>query len=170
MRGDDDRIAPPGSLPVVVCWIGEQLGGSGPEHADLVVADADVGDVVATIERAPLAAATLAVLLRSTGDVDVETGLALESAAYSLLQAGPEFAAWRGDVVASLDADDRPTVLVDRTPEGRLVVTLDRPHRHNAITARLRDELHAALVARRRRRVDHRRRAARQRPLVLQRR
>ena len=130
---------------MVVCWIGEQLGGPGPEHADLVVADADIADVVATIERAPLAAATLAVLLRSTGDVDVETGLALESAAYSLLQAGPEFAAWRGDVVASLDEDDRPTVLVDRAPDGRLVITLDRPHRHNAITARLRDELHAAL-------------------------
>ena len=69
----------------------------------------------------------------------------MESAVYSMLQAGPEFAAWRQAHPASPPVDDtRPTVQIDRCDDA-LVVTLDRPHRHNAITMRLRDELAQAL-------------------------
>ena len=69
----------------------------------------------------------------------------MESAVYSMLQAGPEFAAWRAAYpVSPLVEETRPTVQMERCDDA-LVVTLDRPHRHNAITMRLRDELAQAL-------------------------
>ena len=94
----------------------------------------------------PQAAISLAVLLRQTEALSIPAALAAESAVYSMLQAGPEFAAWRAATPARPDPDpDRTTVLIDRDGD-RLSLTLDRPHRHNAISMRLRDELHAALT------------------------
>ena len=140
----DSEIPSPAALPLVVVWVGAEFAGAGPGGADLVVGENDVDDAVAGIARAPLAARTLAVLLRSVATVDVEAGLAMESAAYSLLQAGPEFAAWRAAHPASPVADTRPTVHSERSDD-TLVVTLDRPDRHNAISLRMRDELAQAL-------------------------
>lgn len=143
--GPQDFAAPlPGSLPIVVLWVGEAFAGSGPAAADLVVGRNDVDDVVARIHRAPLASRTLAVLLRSIASVDVDSGLAIESAAYSMLQAGPDFAAWRAAHPPKPVDGARPTVLTERDGN-TLVVTLDRPQRHNAISTRLRDELAAAM-------------------------
>lgn len=137
----------PGSLPVVVAWIGETFGGEGPVHADLVISRNDVADLASTVEHNPLAATTLAVLLRSDA-ARVDAGLAQESAAYSLLQAGPEFAAWRTSTkhtAATSDTSGPSTVSVERH-DNNLVVTLERPARHNAITTRMRDELCEALA------------------------
>lgn len=142
--GDADRIASPGSLPVVVCWAGDRFGGAGPTEADLVVGEADVGDVADAVERNPLAAVTLAMHLRGSEGVDTDRALALESSAYSMLQRGPEFEAWRGDAEGVIQIDDA-AVLVERS-DAALHITLSRPHRHNAITAQLRDELHDALA------------------------
>ena len=61
-----------------------------------------------------------------------------------MLQAGPEFAAWRAAHPASPLADTRPTVHSERDVD-TLVVTLDRTDRHNAISLRMRDELAQAL-------------------------
>ena len=134
----------PGSLPVVVCWVGEQFGGRGPQYADVVVGESDVAELAAQVDQAQIAAGTLAVLLRAQPDLGVDSGLAAESAAYSVLQSGPEFAAWRqGASHRPGDARDR-VVLIERDG-GRLVVTLDRPDRHNAVSMQLRDELHEAL-------------------------
>jgi len=135
----------PGSLPLIVLWLGAHFADAGPAAADLVVGPDDVDDIVAHIRRTPLAARTLAVLLRSMTGIDVEAGLAMESAAYSLLQAGPEFATWREANPASAATDSATTVVIERTGD-TLVVTLDRPQRHNAISSRLRDELAAALT------------------------
>jgi hypothetical protein len=135
----------PGSLPVVVIWLGEGLGASGPPHADLVVGPDDVDLVLGRIRGAPLASRTAAVLLRAMPGIDVDTGLAMESAAYSMLQAGPEFAAWRAIRGATPASDDHPTVRAERDG-ATLTITLDRPHRHNAISTRLRDELCEALA------------------------
>ena len=142
----------PGSLPVIVCWIGDGFGGDSPDGADLVIGSDDIVDVTATIERNPLAATTLAVLLRSSVDATVASGLAQESAAYSMLQAGPEFEAWRATATRSahavdinVPAESQPTVAIERRDD-TLVITLDRPHRHNAITTRMRDELCDALA------------------------
>lgn len=129
---------------MVVAWVGDALGGPGPDAADLVVGPDDVEALAASVARHPLAATTLAVHLRSIGALDVEPGLAAESAVYSLLQGGPEFAAWRATHRARPVVDDDPTVIVERDGD-ELTITLDRPERHNAVSTRLRDELHEAL-------------------------
>jgi enoyl-CoA hydratase/carnithine racemase len=61
-----------------------------------------------------------------------------------MLQAGPEFAAWRAAHPASPRADTRQTVRSERDVD-TLLVTLDRPDRHNAISLRMRDDLAQAL-------------------------
>ena len=109
-----------------------------------MVASDDVTKLLARIESAPLAATALAVLLRGIERVDVETALAMESAVYSLLQDGPEFTAWHGGQLPDLQLDNGPTVETDRHGE-TLTICLNRPRRHNAITAQLHDELAAAL-------------------------
>ncbi len=146
MLVDDPGDAPaPGSLPVVVCYVGDELGGTGPEWADLVIGDDDVEATIANVANAPLAATTLAIVLRTTPHLSVEEGLAVESAAYSMLQAGPEFARWRAENQARPEPSTAPTVITARIDD-RLSITLDRPERHNAISARLRDDLTAALT------------------------
>lgn len=144
VRGAAPTLRAPGSLPVVVCYVGDEFGASGPSAADLVVGPADVDLLVERVRTAPIAASALAVLLRSAPGTDVEHALASESAVYSLLQAGPEFEAWRESTPRESIVDDRPTVRTIRDGD-TLEIRLDRPHRHNAITARLRDELHAEL-------------------------
>jgi enoyl-CoA hydratase/carnithine racemase len=126
-------------------WVGSEFGGDGPTHADLVVGESDVDEVLGRIRAAPLAARSLAVLLRSLDGSTVAAGLAMESAVYSMLQGGPEFAEWRASATQIPDAETRASVLIDRDDDV-VVITLDRPHRHNAISTRLRDELAAALA------------------------
>jgi hypothetical protein len=138
-------ISSPGSLPVVVAWIGTEFGGHGPANADVVIDRSGAGELTSAVERSPIAAATLAVLLRSQTTLSVHGGLAAESAAYSVLQSGPEFAAWRATVDSPYESSDGPVVTLDRSDD-QLVVSLDRPHRHNAVSTQLRDELHAALA------------------------
>jgi hypothetical protein len=125
--GNADRITAPGSLPVVVCWVGERLGGVGPAAADLVVAPTDLADVVDAVERKPLAAVTLAVHLRASEGVRVDHALALESAAYSMLQHGPEFSTWRAATEGVMQHDLAPVVVMRE--DATLLVTLNRPHR-----------------------------------------
>ncbi|MEZ5295113.1 MAG: enoyl-CoA hydratase/isomerase family protein [Ilumatobacteraceae bacterium] len=63
-----------------------------------------------------------------------------------MLQAGPEFAAWRSTrPPALMPTDDAPTVRAERHDDV-VTVELHRPARHNAITSRLRDDLVAALT------------------------
>jgi enoyl-CoA hydratase/carnithine racemase len=70
--------------------------------------------------------------------------LGLESAAYSALQAGPEFGSWWQRTTNDEIEELGPVVGCDRDGD-TLTITLDRPRRHNAINAQLRDELYAAL-------------------------
>jgi len=115
--------------------------------ADVVVGAGDdsLDDVVAMVERRPLASVAYAVLLRDAERRAAPAGLIAESATYSMLQGGPEFAAWR----AERPRRDRPAragdvVRVSRD-EGTLVVVLDRPDVRNALSSQLRDELLDAL-------------------------
>ena len=142
---DDGEIAAPGSLPIIVCGVGDGFGAPGPANADLIIGEDDVEQLLTTIEAAPIAATALAVLLRSAVYRSVESGLAMESAAYSTLQAGPEFAVWRASAPYEPEPSSGPVVAVERNHD-ELVITLDRAHRHNAISTQLRDELHAALT------------------------
>ena len=101
--------------------------------------------ILDTIGRCPLAATALAVLLRGQPYRSVDDGLAAESAVYSTLQAGPEFGAWRAAHAAHPVVDTGPTVVSERSGAS-LAVTLNRPHRHNAVSRLLRDELVEALA------------------------
>jgi hypothetical protein len=133
------------SFPCVLVGLGA-TGGALGGLCDLVVAADDLDPVLGQIDAHPLAATTLAVLLRGSQTRSIGEGLAAESAAYSTLQAGPEFAAWRAaNPVRTRDADERPTVRSERDGT-RLLVTLDRPEVHNAFDARMRDELLDALT------------------------
>jgi hypothetical protein len=94
---------------------------------DVLIEDAgDLAPVRASVQRCPLAAATLVQILRHGRTLELAERLVAESLAYSTLQAGPEFAAWlaaRG-VAPPRGDDDRAAVRALR--EGALRLTLDR--------------------------------------------
>jgi enoyl-CoA hydratase/carnithine racemase len=151
LDGDEVPRWAPGAHPVVVVGV-HPPGWSGAVPADhpcdvVIAADDPVlAALLDTVGTHPVAATSLAVLLRQSPFPSVETGLANESAVYSLLQAGPEFGAW-------LDARKPPRAVRERSVPvrserrgGRLLITLDRPHRHNAVTEDLRAALAAALT------------------------
>lgn len=109
-----------------------------------------VGSVTAALEQlltateaAPRAAVALGRLLRQAEVLPVLDGLVAESATYSMLLAGPEFAGWlrgRGEPRAP-----RPGS-VDVTRDGDVVsVTVNRPARRNAVDTATRDALVDAL-------------------------
>ncbi|HXZ61939.1 MAG TPA: enoyl-CoA hydratase/isomerase family protein, partial [Acidimicrobiales bacterium] len=114
---------------------------------DVVVADGDpalerIEDNLAT---RPVTCATLALLLRGQLRLSVDDGLVAESAAYSVLQSGPEFAAWRAAHPPHREPDPGPRVRVERGGDV-LRVTLTRPQRLNALDTQMRDELVEALT------------------------
>ena len=99
----------------------------------------------ASIGTNPLAATSLALLLRATLGRSVGEALVAESSTYSMLQSGPEFARWRTDhAVSPGRLDDQPPVAVHRDGDV-LHVTLQRPSRHNAFDTAMRNALVDAL-------------------------
>ena len=82
------------SVPAVLVG----LGASGCPFADALDVVTDDERIVAAIERTvvatPRAAVALALLLRGRDGRTVGEALVAESTVYSLLQSGPEFAAW----------------------------------------------------------------------------
>lgn len=140
--GDLDAVATErrASLPAVIAAIDAE---GEPEWADLVLAtDDERAEVAATIDIAPMASVALAMLLRGGAVRGVGDGLVAESAVYSTLQAGPEFAAWR----ASRPVKDRRPSEVRVTRVGdTLRIVLDRPDVHNALDTAMRDALVDAL-------------------------
>jgi hypothetical protein len=115
-----------------------------PPYCDLVVTEARLPAVLANVEACPLAATALALLLRGANPRSVAEGLIAESATFSMLQAGPEFAAWRASRAVVRRAEEGPPVLVERVGD-ELRVTLNRPHVRNAFNAAMRDDLVQAL-------------------------
>ena len=117
------------------------------EALDLVVdGDAERDAVATTITRAPLASLVLVQLLRKSLSRDVPEGLLAESLAYSTLQAGPEFAAWRaGRATRGRAPSAEPAVLARREGDV-LALELNRPEKRNAFSAEMRDGLCEALT------------------------
>jgi hypothetical protein len=151
-----DGLADPGeavvekrvSLPFVV--VGVTHGAVDDRWLDLCDVtvhedDAALDRITENVSDHPMTATTLALLLRGQHHVSVGEGLVAESAAYSVLQSGPEFAAWRGAHPASVDKDAAPRVRVTRKGD-LLSITLARPDRLNALDAAMRDELVEALT------------------------
>jgi enoyl-CoA hydratase/carnithine racemase len=112
---------------------------------DLVATASEADEVVRAFARAPLAAVSAALLLRHPQQ-DTFAALVAESTTYSMLQAGPEFHAWRAAHPRQpAGDDDAPRVDIRR--EGTVTeIVLTRASRHNAVDVAMRDQLHAALV------------------------
>lgn len=104
------------------------------------------GLIGAMLAEHPVAGTTLAMLLRTSAALPVPAAVVAESAAYSTLQAGAEFLAWR-DAHPRKPADPADS---ERVLSGRagttLRVTLNRAAKRNAIDFRMRDALAAALA------------------------
>lgn len=136
------------SLPFVVVGVTRgALAGRWSALCDVVVEEDDdaLGRIAENVADHPVTATTLALLLRGQEQLSVGEGLVAESAAYSVLQSGSEFAAWRAAHPARTERDDGPRVRVERA-EGIFSITLTRPARRNALDALMRDELAEALV------------------------
>lgn len=120
------------------------------DHFDTVLAPGEEAELAAirrTVERAPLASLALAQLLRHGRGLSLHEALMAESWAYSVLLAGPEFAAWlaeRGAPRAPEPDADAP-LLVSREG-GTLTLVLNRPGRRNAWCAAMRDACAEALT------------------------
>lgn len=109
---------------------------------DIVAGDESQLDAIVTqVHSQPVASTAFVQVLRRSEARDVHDGLALESAVYSTLLGGPEFAAWRRtNPPRPRRADDGPPVHVSR--EGAtLRVSLQRPQVHNALNTAMRDQL-----------------------------
>jgi hypothetical protein len=134
-----------GSLPCVVLAPADADPSIAP-LADVFVPTSHATAITTRMAATPLAAVTLAVALRGSERRSVGDGLAAESAAYSMLLAGREFAAWRRDHPTRLAAhrrDDPPLRL--HRHGATLDVTLDRPHVRNAWSTAMRDAMVEAL-------------------------
>ncbi len=123
-----------------------QADGTAPEAfvavPDPLQAAQQIVDVVGSH---PHASAALATLLPQTAVLPVWEGLVAESATYSTLLAGPEFAAWLAASPQRRPApDDDEPILVERHQDV-LRLTLNRPERRNAYGHAVRDALVAAL-------------------------
>jgi enoyl-CoA hydratase/carnithine racemase len=93
----------------------------------------------------PIAAVTVAQVLRAGAGLSVPAGLIMESLAYSMLQSGPEFQTWlSGRPDRSARPNDEEPVLMARDGPV-LTITLNRPGVHNAYNALMRDHLFDAL-------------------------
>lgn len=135
-----DAPAAPAWWPAVVVGLAEHAGDDQHPTCDVVVRGEDgVAAIDELVGTHPIAATALTTLLRRAGGT-VADGLLAESAVYSSLQAGPEFAAWRAAHPPRERNDDRERVRVDRD-SGTVTITLVRPDVRNALDRRMRDEL-----------------------------
>ncbi len=146
---DDTTLGTLGSRPCIAIATrpGATMADRPPDWADLVVANDDprLDAVIATIERAPIASVAVAVLLRGGDGRSIDDGLVAESAVYSMLQSGPEFATWRQSTSFDMHpVEESSAVMIERDGDS-LAITLNRPRRHNAFTPAMRDGLTEAL-------------------------
>jgi hypothetical protein len=162
--GDElaDLSLPPW-LPCVVIGFARRAQSPAPRGVDLAVAPAEdhavpsgwvttdsLSTELAFLGRYAVggwqAAVTLAQVLRTSEFLDVDEGLTVESLAYSMLQGGPGFKTWLDNRPAPHAAADHGKVLLVERDGAAFRLTLNRPHVHNAVSSRLRDELCEALT------------------------
>jgi enoyl-CoA hydratase/carnithine racemase len=136
--------------PTVAFCSADDLAGAAEQLApafDLFLSSREgLAPLEQAVEQTPLACLALVQLLRQGEWLDIHHGLVSESLVYSVLQSGPEFGAWRAERAAPRERRENPApaVRVNRTGP-RLVITLNRPEKHNAFSAEMRDALAEAL-------------------------
>jgi hypothetical protein len=161
----DPFVIPP-SYPGLVAVVGPETGRAAPgvaSSADLALTSetdppapwVHAGDIESALgalnetlrsSRSAGAAMTLVQVLRTGSDLPVVSALILESFAYSMLLAGPAFAAWRAGTPARPPEPGRGDEVLTERQGDLLRVVLNRPARHNAYNRHLRDQLHTALA------------------------
>jgi len=138
--------------PSVIVGVSDTSGGDQPYwNADVWVSSSDeAARMQDRAERNPLAALLLVQVLRVIESLPMELALKVESMAYAVLQAGPEFAAWQEKAARDLSPE---VPQVDGTPlrvtgeRNSLILELDRPDSRNALDLSLRDALCEVLEA-----------------------
>jgi hypothetical protein len=125
----------------------DDADGTSPPPPCIAVPDIDraLADLEATVAAAPMAALVLSQLLAPSSQASVERGLLAESAAYSMLLASPEFAAWRSRRPVRADPGPREAAVLMARDADTLTITLNRPERHNAFSRWVRDGVCDAL-------------------------
>jgi enoyl-CoA hydratase len=129
------------SLPCIVIAI-DRPPADAPMLADVVVEAgvASLEDLLESIEDNPVAATSLVLCLRQTS-ASLGQALIAESATYSMLQAGGEFARWRrSHPVRHRTNADNSAVMIERAG-ACLRLTLNRPQVRNALSREMRDGL-----------------------------
>lgn len=137
------------AVPAVVIGTTERPDAHVDSITDVVVPPGEAEGIVAAVEAHPIAATSLALLLRGSARRSVADGIIAESATYSLLQAGPEFATWlqgRPERRARDDVDEPDEPLRLERSGSTLRITLHRPHVRNALDTSMRDALLDALA------------------------
>ncbi len=136
------------ALPIIALATGDTQANDGWDlHTDDTGNTGNTEMIVESIEKNPLAAVTLAQVLRLTPGLGTSDGLVVESLAYSTLQAGPEHARWlaaRGRRVRP--EDPSPRVRMDDHPD-RIDIVMTRPKLRNLIDVEMRDQLVDAFKA-----------------------
>jgi enoyl-CoA hydratase/carnithine racemase len=143
---DETRALAAGVTTIPCVLLAEPGSAAGLEPiVDALAGEAALDAILANVERTPLAAVALALLLRGSDTRTIEAGLLAESTTYSMLQAGPEFGSWR----SRRQRQPRPTpdpVVLSQRRGGTLTLTLNRPQVHNAFSSAMRDGLAEALA------------------------
>ena len=130
--------------------VGLSRGGGSSPLADAldvqVESDEQLQELTLAVRASPLASLALVQLLRQGASLGIHGGLVAESLVYSVLQSGPEFRAWLDGRKAKKTRrrNPAPAVLTERAGD-RLDITLNRPEKHNAFSAEMRDGLVEAL-------------------------
>ncbi len=137
----DDRDPADAPKLAEVCAPFDIVLASGGLPAALGVPPDEISQIAAAATASPAAAVALVQLLRLSEGRSTADGLVAESLAYSTLQSGPQFQGWLATQPSRLVPDNpEPAVLAQRTGS-TLRLTLNRPERHNAFSAEMRDGL-----------------------------
>jgi enoyl-CoA hydratase/carnithine racemase len=137
----------PSALEPLTTRLDVALSDAEAGHPAVQVEDLELAlnELVTSISARPLAAYTLIHALRAVSLLPIRPALSVESAAYSVLLAGPEFRAWLESAPATAPDSRRQTLRVARD-EDTLSIVLARPAKRNALSSAMRDELVEALT------------------------
>ena len=137
----DDRDPADAPKLAEVCASFDIVLASGDLPIALAMPAEAIDQIADAATASPAAAVALVQLLRLSQDRSTADGLVAESLAYSTLQSGPQFQGWLASQPTRLVPDNpEPAVLAERDGS-TLRLTLNRPERHNAFSAVMRDGL-----------------------------